>query len=124
MKVSCKTGQASGKDLAGLRGELLEEVWVLEVDRVGGNVQATAWHASVGAAEVATAMVIMVAAQYGLPTSSSQCITGGIVGIGLVEGMEGVNWKFFTHTFSSWIMTMVVMGLGTALMFAQGHNAP
>ena len=76
------------------------------------------------AAEVATAMVIMVAAQYGLPTSSSQCITGGIVGIGLVEGMEGVNWKFFTQTFSSWIMTMVVMGLGTALMFAQGHNAP
>jgi solute carrier family 20 (sodium-dependent phosphate transporter) len=32
------------------------------------------------AAELATAMVIMVAAQYGLPTSSSQCITGGILG--------------------------------------------
>jgi len=28
-------------------------------------------------AELATAMVIMVASQYGLPTSSSQCITGG-----------------------------------------------
>lgn len=76
------------------------------------------------AAEVATAMVIMVASQYGLPTSSSQCITGGIVGIGIIEGLQGVNWKFFLKTFTSWIMTMVVMGLGTALMFAQGHNAP
>jgi phosphate/sulfate permease len=32
------------------------------------------------AAELATAMTIMVASQYGLPTSSSQCITGGIMG--------------------------------------------
>jgi phosphate/sulfate permease len=32
------------------------------------------------AAELATAMVIMIAAQYGLPTSSSQCVTGGILG--------------------------------------------
>ena len=39
--------------------------------------------------------VIMIAAQYGLPTSSSQCITGGIIGCGLLEGTAGVNWKFF-----------------------------
>jgi solute carrier family 20 (sodium-dependent phosphate transporter) len=32
------------------------------------------------AAELATALVIMIASQYGLPTSSSQCITGGILG--------------------------------------------
>lgn len=75
-------------------------------------------------AETCTAMVIMVAAQYGLPTSSSQVITGGIVGIGIVEGLHGVNWRFFFEQFSSWILTMFVMGLGTALMFAQGHNAP
>ena len=75
-------------------------------------------------AEISTAMVIMVAAQYGLPTSSSQAITGGIVGIGIVEGLQGVNWTFLFQQFSSWVMTMLVMGLGTALMFAQGHNAP
>lgn len=47
------------------------------------------------AAELSTAMVIMIAAQYSLPTSSSQCITGGIIGVGLLEGMKGVNWSFF-----------------------------
>jgi len=42
------------------------------------------------------------------------------VGIGIAEGLQGVNWRFFLDTFSSWVMTMVVMGLGTGLMFAQG----
>ena len=76
------------------------------------------------AAELSTAIVIMVASQYGLPTSSSQCITGGIIGIGLSEGVSGVNWKFFFQTFSSWIATMFVMGVGVGLLFAQGHRAP
>ena len=30
------------------------------------------------AAELATALIITIAAQYGLPTSSSQCITGEV----------------------------------------------
>ena len=76
------------------------------------------------AAELSTAVVIMVASQYGLPTSSSQCITGGIIGIGLAEGVSGVNWKFFLQTFSSWVMTMFVMGVGVGLLFTQGHTAP
>ena len=76
------------------------------------------------AAELSTAVVIMVAAQYGLPTSSSQCITGGILGVGLVEGVNGVNWKLFSQTFASWVLTLFIMGIGTAALFAQGHAAP
>lgn len=75
-------------------------------------------------AELATALVIMVAAQYGLPTSSSQCITGGIIGVGLLEGKAGVNWTFFAKTFASWIATLVVVGLSTAALFAQAVFAP
>jgi solute carrier family 20 (sodium-dependent phosphate transporter) len=76
------------------------------------------------AAELATALVILISAQYGLPTSSSQCITGAIVGIGLMEGVQGVNWRLFATTFASWICTMLVMGGGTAALFAQGIYAP
>jgi len=76
-------------------------------------------------AELMTAVVIMVAAQYGLPTSSSQCITGGVVGIGIVEGVKkGVNWKQMGAQFGSWIITIFVMGLGTAAFFKQGLEAP
>jgi phosphate/sulfate permease len=27
-----------------------------------------------------------------VPNSSSQCIVGGIVGVGMLEGGKGVNW--------------------------------
>lgn len=93
---------------------------------------------------------------------------GGIIGVGMMEGKSGVNWRFLgayakeagrvywsvgraqasthmhvhipneslttstTHpkhrktgaTFASWAMTLVVMGGGTALLFAQGVYAP
>ncbi|KAJ9518999.1 hypothetical protein QJQ45_026327 [Haematococcus lacustris] len=75
-------------------------------------------------AELATALVIMIASQYGLPTSSSQCITGGIIGVGLLEGKMGVNWKFFARQFASWVATLFVVGLGTAGLFAAGIFTP
>jgi solute carrier family 20 (sodium-dependent phosphate transporter) len=76
------------------------------------------------AAELATATVIMVAAQYGLPTSSSQCIIGGLVGVGLLEGMKGVNWKFFAAQAVSWVVNLFLsMGI-VAAIFAQGVFSP
>lgn len=76
------------------------------------------------AAELATSLVIMVASQFGLPTSSSQCIVGGIIGVGLLEGVNGVNWKYFSSLFTSWIINLFLsMGL-VALFFAQGVYSP
>jgi solute carrier family 20 (sodium-dependent phosphate transporter) len=75
-------------------------------------------------AELATATVILVASQYGLPTSSSQCITGGIIGVGLAEGKNGVNWRFFAIQFTSWVSTLFIAGLFTAALFSQGVFAP
>lgn len=55
----------------------------------------------------------------GLPTSSSQCITGGIMGVGLMEGFkQGVNWKLFGKQFASWVATLFVVCLGSAAIFA------
>jgi phosphate/sulfate permease len=76
------------------------------------------------AAELSTSMIIMIAAQYGLPTSSSQCITGGIIGIALCEGKKGLNVKFLVQTFMSWIWTVVFVALITGFFFAQGAFAP
>lgn len=76
------------------------------------------------AAELATATIIMVAAQFGLPTSSSQCIIGGLVGVGLLEGMKGVNWKFFAAQAISWVVNLFLsMGL-VAAIFALGVYSP
>jgi sodium-dependent phosphate transporter len=75
-------------------------------------------------AELATAGTIMFAAQYGLPTSSSQCITGAIVGVAVLEGAKGVNWRIFGKQFISWVLTLVAVGGCVALIFAQGIYAP
>lgn len=62
----------------------------------------------------------VMSCRLGLPTSSSQCITGGIVGVGLMEGFSrGVNWKLFGKQFMSWVSTLFVVGLGVAAVFAQ-----
>jgi sodium-dependent phosphate transporter len=54
-----------------------------------------------------------------LPTSSSQCITGGVVGVGLMEGAKGVNFKVFGKQFMSWVSTLFIMGFCTAALFSQ-----
>ena len=71
-------------------------------------------------AELATALIIMIGAQYTLPTSSSQCIVGAIVGIGVMEGLTGVNWKQFIEQFASWVLTLLLIGVCTAAVFSQG----
>ena len=76
------------------------------------------------AAELSTSLVILVASQYGLPTSSSQCITGGIIGVALCEGKAGLNWRFFARTFASWVSTLALVALFTAAFFAQAVYAP
>ena len=65
MQVSGEAGHPTGKDLASLGRELAKEVGVLEVDRVCGDVEATAGHASVGAAEVAAALFCLWCAHDG-----------------------------------------------------------
>lgn len=76
------------------------------------------------AAELATSLTIMIASQYGLPTSSSQCITGGIVGIGLMEGMKGVNWRFFAIQATSWVVNLFLSLSLVAAIFSQGIYTP
>ena len=76
-------------------------------------------------AELATAVTITIAAQYGLPTSSSQCITGAIVGVGLAEGADvGVNWRYFLTNFIAWAFTLVIIGTIVAALYSEGAYAP
>jgi solute carrier family 20 (sodium-dependent phosphate transporter) len=76
-------------------------------------------------AELATSLTIMITTQMGLPTSSSQCIIGAIMGVGMCEGVrQGVNWKLFAQQFASWVCTMFVCGLASAALFSSGLYTP
>lgn len=77
------------------------------------------------AAELATALVVSFASKYGLPISSTQCITGAVVGISLCDkNLKDLNWKIMGKIFVSWIFTILVTGAISAAVFSQGVYSP
>ncbi len=76
-------------------------------------------------AELATALTVSFASVYGIPISTTHCIVGAEIGIGMLENIKtGVNWKLFAKTFAAWIFTLIITGLMSALFFSQGIYSP
>ena len=77
------------------------------------------------AAELATALTVSFASKYGIPISSTQCITGGVIGIAICDsGLKNMNWKIIGKIFVSWIFTILVTGGLSAAIFSQGIYSP
>ncbi|KAF2021346.1 putative sodium/phosphate symporter [Aaosphaeria arxii CBS 175.79] len=68
--------------------------------------------------EMGAAITVLVFSQYKLPVSTSMCITGATVGVGLCNGsLKAVNWQRVGLLMLSWIMTIPIAGtLGGCLM--------
>lgn len=56
VKVSCQSSETARKNLATLGSEFLEEVRILEVNSIDGDVETTTRHHAVGAAEIGAAL--------------------------------------------------------------------
>ncbi|MDP3562461.1 MAG: inorganic phosphate transporter [Legionellaceae bacterium] len=67
-------------------------------------------------AETAAAVAVLTATEYGLPVSTTQTVTGAIAGVGLVQGLSGTCWPMLRLIFLSWLITMPVTGLVSALI--------
>lgn len=74
--------------------------------------------------ELGAAAVIILGSRFGWPLSTTHCQVGATVGVALFEGVGGVNWKLLWKTVLGWLLTLVVVGGSTALLFAQGAYAP
>ncbi|MBD2039043.1 inorganic phosphate transporter [Leptolyngbya sp. FACHB-321] len=69
-------------------------------------------------AELATATTILLASRLGLPVSTSHALVGGVIGIGLVQGMKSIRLQTLSSIGLAWIVTVpVAAGLG-ALIFS------
>ena len=76
-------------------------------------------------AELATALVISFCSKYGLPVSSTQCITGAVVGISLCDRkFSDLNLKMMGKIFTSWIVTLFITAGISAAIFSQGVYSP
>ncbi|PLB46142.1 putative sodium/phosphate symporter [Aspergillus steynii IBT 23096] len=75
--------------------------------------------------EMGAAITVLVFSQYSLPVSTSMCITGATVGVGLCNGtIKAVNFQRVGLLLLSWIMTIPIAGTLGGVLMGLFLNAP
>lgn len=75
--------------------------------------------------ELGAAITVLVFSQYSLPVSTSMCITGATVGVGLCNGnFRAVNWQRVGLLLLAWIMTIPIAGTFGGCLMGLFINAP
>jgi sodium-dependent phosphate transporter len=75
--------------------------------------------------EMGAAITVLVFSQYSLPVSTSMCITGATVGVGLCNGTyKAVNWQRIGLLVTAWIMTIPIAGTLGGVLMGLFLNAP
>jgi inorganic phosphate transporter, PiT family len=73
------------------------------------------------AAETTAATVILGAAQFGAPVSTTHVISSAIMGVGSARGPKGVRWGVARRILLAWIITIPAAGLVAAGSWAILH---
>jgi PiT family inorganic phosphate transporter len=73
------------------------------------------------AAETTAASVIVAAAHFGMPVSTTHVISAAIMGVGSSRGARGVRWGVARRILMAWIITIPAAGLVAALTWFTLH---
>ena len=46
-----------------------------------------------------------------MPVSSSQAIVGAVIGIGLLKGGRGIQWRVLGRIGAGWVVTLLIAGV-------------
>lgn len=75
--------------------------------------------------EMGAAITVLLFSQFALPVSTSMCITGATVGVGLMNGsFKAVNWQRVFLLVISWIATIPIAGTIGGVTMGIILNAP
>jgi solute carrier family 20 (sodium-dependent phosphate transporter) len=75
--------------------------------------------------EMGAAITVLLFSQFALPVSTSMCITGATVGVGLCNGtLKAVNWQRVGLLVISWIATIPIAGTIGGVLMGLFLNAP
>lgn len=75
--------------------------------------------------ELGASITVILASQYGLPVSTTMCITGATIGVGLCQGnLKAVNWRAVGWIFLGWVLTIPIVGTISGCLMAIIINAP
>lgn len=68
-------------------------------------------------AEFGAATSILIASKLGFPISTTQCIVGAVLGVGLARGITALNVRVLRDIFLSWIITLPCSAITSVLVF-------
>ncbi len=75
--------------------------------------------------ELGAAITVLLASQLALPVSTTQCLTGALVGVALMNfDAAAVNWKQLAYIFCGWVLTLPCAGLIAGLLMGMALNTP
>ncbi|KAK5699174.1 Na+/Pi symporter [Elasticomyces elasticus] len=75
--------------------------------------------------EFGAALTVVMATRLALPISTTQCITGATVGVGLCTGTwRAINWRLIAWIYMGWIITLPVTGIISGCLMGIIINSP
>ncbi|KAK4184964.1 phosphate-repressible phosphate permease [Podospora australis] len=75
--------------------------------------------------ELGSAFTIILATRLSLPVSTTQCITGATVGVGLCNGdLKTINWRMVAWIYAGWFITLPATALISGSLMGFVLNAP
>ncbi len=75
--------------------------------------------------ELGAAIAVLIAARNGIPVSTTNCIVGSTIGVGIASsGVKSVNWKLALFTLSTWIFTIPFCALVSGCVYAFATYSP
>ena len=70
------------------------------------------------AAQASAATVIEIASRFGIPVSTTHCISASIMGVGATRRLSAVRWGVAGNIIAAWILTFPICG-GLGYLFAR-----
>ena len=75
--------------------------------------------------ELGSAIAVIMATRLKLPISTTQCITGATVGVGLCNGSwRSINWRMVSWIYFGWVITLPIAGIMSGCIMGYIINAP
>ena len=100
VKLSCATAMAMGTAAGGWRIIKTLGHKMIKLEPIHGF-----------AAEAAASCVILTASSWGVPVSTTHCISGGIMGVGATRRLNSVRWDVASRMVFAWVLTIPATAL-------------
>jgi phosphate/sulfate permease len=68
-------------------------------------------------AEFGAAITILIASKLGIPVSTTHCLVGAVIGVGLAKGLRALNLNILREIILSWIITIPASAGVSILLF-------